>query len=266
MATVDKSSVITNEIRQYCTCLEPGDIGKYVLLPGDPARCDRTAKYLDDAKLVMNNREHRTFTGYYKGVRVSVTSTGMGCPSASIAAEELINLDAEVLIRIGSSAALDPSIKVGDLIVSTGAMKNEGTSKFFVPECFPAVPDLELTWYLANKAKEMTAGTDVAVHTGIGSTDDSFYGETPEFIEHVFNCGCINLEMEASGIFTVAHKRKKKAAAIYGVSSNLRSGEIYYADGTKEKDNVKLANAWDTEIRVALETIYMYDSMVKNMK
>lgn len=259
MASVDKNDVFGDDIRQYCTTLLPGDVGKYVLLPGDPARSDRVAKYLDDAVLVANSREHRTFTGYYKGVKVSVTSTGLGCPSASIAAEELINVGAEVLIRIGSTAALNPDYRVGDLLVSTGAMKNEGTSKFFVPDSFPAVPDLELTYDLIRKAKEMMAGTTTSVHHGIGTTDDAFFGETPEFIERVYSYGCNNLDMEASGIFTVANKRKKRAAAIFAVSANLRNNEIYYADGTKESDNQKLVQGWENEIQVVLETIYQWE-------
>jgi len=141
--------------RQYHIHLNPGDIGDYVLLPGDPARSDRVAKYLEDARLVANNREHRTFTGYYKGVKVSVTSTGMGCPSAAIAAEELINIGAKCLIRIGSSAALQEGIKIGDLMISTASMKNEGTSRFYVPDCFPAVPDFDLTRVLIDTAKDM---------------------------------------------------------------------------------------------------------------
>lgn len=263
MSVVDKLSVTRKDIRQYCTGLLPGDVGEYVLLPGDPARSDRVAKYLDDAKLVCNSREHRTFTGKYKGIRVSVTSTGMGCPSAAIAAEELINIGAKCLIRIGSTAALEDNIKVGDLIVSTGAMKNEGTSRFFVPDSFPAIPDFELTNLLLDTARELVDGKDILVHYGIGSTDDAFYGETPEYLEKVYNYGCINIEMEASGIFTVAQRRKVRAAAIYGVSANLRSGEIYYADGTKESDNERLVRAWEEEIQIALETIYRFEQLSK---
>ena len=116
--------------RQYHIHLRPGDIGEYVLLPGDPARSDMVAAHLEDAHLVANNREHRTFTGYYKGVKISVTSTGMGCPSAAIAAEELINIGAKYLVRIGSTAALQPALRIGDLGISTGSMENEGTSRF----------------------------------------------------------------------------------------------------------------------------------------
>jgi uridine phosphorylase len=258
MNTVDKRSV-TQGIRQYCTCLSPGDVGEYVLLPGDPARCDRTAEFLDNAKLIVHNREHRTFTGYYKGIKVSVTSTGMGCPSASIATEELCNIGAKVFFRIGSSAAIKEGIRVGDLIISTGAMKNEGTSRFFVPDAFPAVPDFDLTAALITTARALTAGTEVSVHYGIGSTDDAFFGETPEFIEKLHSYGCINIEMEASGIFTAAHRRGCRAAAIFGCSANLKTGEIYYADGTKEADNQKLVNAWNKEIEIVLETIYKFE-------
>lgn len=258
--TVSKTDVTSKKIRQYATCLCPGDVGEYVLLPGDPARSDRTARFLDDAKLIANNREHRTFTGFYKGIRVSVTSTGMGCPSACIATEELQHCGAKTFIRIGSSAAIHPDIKVGDLIISTGCMKNEGTSKFFVPEAFPSVPDLALTHLLVSTAREMLQPPQRVV-TGIASTDDGFFGETPEFIEKMLGYGCINLEMEASGIFTVARRLHCRAAAIFSCSANLTSGEIYYADGTMEKDNRKLADGWDREIEIALETIYRFDQI-----
>lgn len=263
MATVNKNVVRRNDSLQSAICMKRGDIGDYVLLPGDPARSNRASQYFDDPKFVAENREYRTFTGTYKGVKVSVTSTGMGCPSAAMGAEELVNIGAKVLLRIGSTAAIQEGIKVGDLIISAGAMKNEGTSRFFVPDSFPAVPDLEFTKVLLDTAREMTA---LPVHFGIGTTDDSFYGETPEHIEKMSGYGCLNMEMEASGIFTVAQRRKVRAAAIYGVSANLVTSEIYYGDGVKEKENTKLVHAWDEEIKIALEAIYRFDELVKNNK
>nr|WP_177296918.1 nucleoside phosphorylase [uncultured Blautia sp.] len=248
--TLDKDSVTWGQ-KQYHIALSPGEIGEYVLLPGDPARSDIVAKYLDQAELMANNREHRTFTGYYKGIKVSVTSTGMGCPSASIAAEELIRIGAKNLIRIGSSAALDPRVKIGDLMITIGAMKNEGTSRFYVPDAFPAVPDMELTWMLIQTAREMAAGSDRDVYVGITSSDDAFYGESPEFIENLRSYKVMNLDMESSALYTVAHMRGVRAATINGTSGNLTNAEVIYT-----RKNERLHEAWEKEIQVVLETIY----------
>lgn len=242
---------ITKNAKQYHIAMKLGDIGEYVLLPGDPARSDRVAKYLDNAVLVANNREHRTFTGTFKGVKISVTSTGMGCPSTAIAVEELINIGAKVLIRIGSSAALKDGINIGDLVITTGSMKNEGTSKFYVPECFPAVPDFYFTNLMEHIALEKTKDSNINVFTGISATDDAFYGETPEWIEKLIKLKVQNIEMEASALFTIAHLRDVKAACICGVSGNLKTGEVIY-----ETANNKLADAWEKEIEIVLEAIY----------
>lgn len=260
MGLLDKSAK-TLGARQYHIHLQPGDIGDYVLLPGDPARSDRVAKHLDDAKLVGNNREHRSFTGTYKGVRVSVTSTGMGCPSASIAAEELINIGAKCLIRIGSTGALQPELKIGDLIVSTGSMKNEGTSKFYLPDAFPAVPDFDLTRCLIDTARDMAPSLGCGVYYGIGASDDAFYGETPEWIEKLSGYGCLNVEMEASAIYTICHRRGVRGAMVSAVSGNLVRSDVIY-----ETANVGLENGWDHEIEVVLETIAKFDAEQRDGK
>jgi uridine phosphorylase len=240
--------------KQYHIHLSPGDIGKYVLLPGDPKRSDRVAKYLDNPQLVGDNREHRSFTGTYRGVKVSVTSTGMGCPSAAIACEELINIGAECLIRIGSTAALQRDIRIGDLIVSTGAMKNEGTSTFYVPDCFPAVPDFDLTRTIIDTARDMQKELGYGLFYGINATDDAFYGETPEWIEKLHKLGCVNVEMESSAIYTVCHRRSCRGAMISAVSGNLVTADVIY-----ETANEKLVQGWEHEIRVILEAIYRFD-------
>lgn len=245
-------------IRQYHIDLQEGDVGKYVLLPGDPARSDMVAKYLEDVKLVGHNREHRTFTGFYKGVRVSVTSTGMGCPSTAIAVEELINIGAECFIRIGSTAALRPEIHIGDLIISTGSMKNEGTSRFYVPDCFPAVPDFELTRTLIDTAERMQEELDYNYFYGINATDDAFYGETEEWIKKLADLNITNIEMESSAIFTICHLRGKRGAMISAASANLVTNEVVYGE-----KNVKLAEGWDKEIKVALEAIATFDKKMR---
>lgn len=254
---LDKESKTLGK-KQYHIHLQPGDIGKYVLLPGDPARSDRVAEYLEHAELVANNREHRTFTGFYKGVKISVTSTGMGCPSATIAAEELMNIGAECLIRIGSSAGLQENIKIGDLIISTGSMKNEGTSRFYVPDCFPAVPDFDLTRTILDTAREMQSGLTGNVHYGINASDDAFYGETQEWIDNLSKLGCLNVEMESSALYTVCHRRKKRAAMICAVSGNLITGEVIY-----ETVNEALVRGWDEEIKVVLEAIFRFETNQK---
>ncbi len=244
--------------KQYHVHVSPGDIGDYVLLPGDPERSDRVAKYLDDAKLVANNREHRTVTGYYKGIKVSCTSTGMGCPSTAIACEELINVGAKVLIRIGSTGALQPELKIGDLVISTGSMKNEGTSKFYVPDCFPAVPDFDFTRTLIDTAMEMKDSLGCDVRYGINATDDAFYGETPEWIDSLNKLGCLNVDMESSTIYTVCHRRGVRGAMISAVSGNLVRDDVIY-----ETFNEGLANGWENEIKVVLEAIYRFENRAR---
>ncbi|HEY2420676.1 MAG TPA: hypothetical protein VGI04_04650, partial [Neobacillus sp.] len=152
------------------------------------------------------------------------------------------------------SAAIQPGIEIGDLLISTGAMKNEGTSKFYVPDSFPAVPDFDFNMLLVQTAKEMQKELDYDLHVGISATDDAFYGETEEWIKKLHDMGITNIEMEASALFTIAHLRKLKAACICGVSGNLITGEVIY-----EVTNDKLVEAWDKEIKVVLETIYRFE-------
>jgi len=248
--TIDKNEVTKGQ-KQYHIHLKEGDIGEYVLLPGDPARSDIVAKFLDAPKLMANHREHRTVTGYYKGIKVSVTSTGMGCPSTAIAAEELIHIGAKALIRIGSSAALDPRIQIGDIMISTGTMKNEGTSRFYVPDTFPAVPDYELNYCLIQTAKEMLKDKEQSLYIGINTSNDAFYGETPEFLDGLRKINVMNIEMESSALFTIGHVRGVRTACICGASSNLTNGEVIYT-----RRNEKLEEAWEVETQIVLETIY----------
>ena len=131
--------------RQYHIGVGPQDIGKYVILPGDPKRCAKIAEFLTDAKQVADNREFTTYTGTLDGVRVSVTSTGIGGPSASIAMEELCRCGADTFIRIGTCGGMQTDVKSGDIVVSTGAIRMEGTSREYAPIEFPAVPDLTVT-------------------------------------------------------------------------------------------------------------------------
>lgn len=240
--------------KQYHIHLEPHDIGKYVLLPGDPARSDRVAAYLQNAELKAHHREHRTFTGYYKGIKISVTSTGMGCPSTAIAVEELANIGAKCFIRIGSTGALQPHLKIGDLLISTGSMKNDGTSAFYVPDAFPAVPDFDLTRMLICTAEELADDLGYRWYYGLNATDDAFYAEDEAWINKLMKLKINNVEMESSAIYNICHLRRLRGAMISAVSGNLVTNDVIY-----ETENTALIQGWENEIKVVLETIYRFE-------
>lgn len=244
---------------QYHIRLKPGDVGEYVLLPGDPDRVLRIAKHLENAHEVMFHREYRTCTGYYKGIRVSATSTGIGCPSAAIAMEELANIGARVFIRVGSTGALQPHLHIGDLVISTGSMRNEGTSNFYAPPPYPAVPDHFLTHALYEAAQEIATGKGVPVYLGLNSSDDAFYGETPEWIQKLATLKLLNVEMESAALFTIASLRGLTAGMVCAVSGNLVTDEVVY-----EGENVGLVRGWEDAIEVALEGIARYHARRKD--
>ena len=154
--------MLTPDGKLYHIHCKPGDVGRYVLLPGDPFRTDLIASYFDDAKLVAHNREHKTWTGTLNGVKVSVTSTGMGCPSAAIAVEELIKCDADTFIRVGTAGrvcdkAYDETL---DGVINTAAVRDEGTTIHYIPIEYPAVADRHVVDALARAA---TAGYSIGM-------------------------------------------------------------------------------------------------------
>lgn len=253
MTTLDKSEMTKGKM-QYHLRVKPGDVGKYVLLPGDPDRVLRIAKQLDDAKEVVFHREYRTVTGTYKGITVSATSTGIGCPSAAIAIEELANVGATHFIRVGSTGALQPEVKIGDVVINTASMRNDGTTPFYVKDGFPAVADHFLTAALIESAIELRDERGYGLHVGISASDDAFYGETAEHIEMLTKHKLVNVEMEAAAIFTIAHLRGLKAAMVCGVSGNLVTADVEY-----EEENKPLIKSWDDAIAISLNAIYRYE-------
>ncbi|MEE3228913.1 MAG: nucleoside phosphorylase, partial [Chloroflexota bacterium] len=204
-----------------------------------------------------DNREFKTITGIYQGISVSVMSTGIGCPSASIAVEELANAGATHFIRVGSTAALQPGIRTGDIIVNTAAQRNDGTTRAYVPEGYPAVADHFLTHSLIEASGELQKTNDFAYHVGLNACDDAFYGETPEWIKKLSDKKLLNIEMESSAIFVVAQLRQLHAAMVCGVSGNLVASDYDYDQG--EKNNDRLVQAWENAIQIALKAICIYD-------
>lgn len=253
MPTLDKSKITKGKL-QYHLRVRPGDVGKYVLLPGDPDRVLQIAGQLDDAREVVYHREYRTVTGTYKGITVSATSTGIGCPSAAIAVEELANVGATHFIRIGSTGALRPEVKIGDIVISTASMRNDGTTPFYVKEGFPAVADHFLTNALIESALELRRERGYGLHVGICASDDAFYGETPDHIQMLSEHKLVNVEMEASAIFTIAHMRGLKAAMVCGVAGNLVTADVVYED-----ENKVLTKSLEDAIAISLDAIYRYE-------
>lgn len=239
---------------QYHIGLKSGDVGKYVLLPGDPKRCKKIAEYLDDAKLVADRREYTTYTGYLNGEKVSVTSTGIGGPSAAIALEELVKVGAETFIRVGTCGGIDVDVKGGDVVIATGAIRMEGTSKEYAPIEFPAVANLDVVNALVEASKKL--GNNY--HAGVVQCKDSFYGQhSPDVMPVSYELqnkweawkrlGCLASEMESAALFVVASFLKVKIGSIFLVVANQE----------REKLNLENPVVHDTDkaIKTAIEAI-----------
>ena len=239
---------------QYHIGLRPGDVGGYVILPGDPKRCEKIAKYFDEPKLIADKREFTTYTGFVNGKKVSVTSTGIGGASAAIALEELVNVGAKYFIRVGTCGAIDINIVGGDIVIATGAIRMEGTTKEYAPIEFPAVADFDITNALVQAAKD----EGINYHTGIVQCKDSFYGQhNPESMPVSYELknkweawkrlGCKASEMESAALFIV------------GAYRGVKVGSVFLAVANQEREKAGLENPivkdTDMAIKVAIRAI-----------
>ncbi|AOW81032.1 uridine phosphorylase [Halodesulfurarchaeum formicicum] len=218
-----------------------GEVNEIALLPGDPGRVDRIAAQCTDATTVAQNREYKVVNATYEGVDLTIVSTGIGSPSAAIAVEELERVGVETVIRVGTTGALQADMEIGDMVVATGATKDEGTSKRYESVANPAVPDYDVVSALVEAAE----ANDEAVHVGPIATDDAFYAETDAVVADWEAAGLLAVEMEAAAIFTLARRKGMDAGAICTVDGNLVSGS-QKGEGEEElppkaKDNVERA-------------------------
>jgi uridine phosphorylase len=245
-----ESSEMMHHIR-----MKRGDVGRYVLLPGDPGRCQRIAAYFDGADKVAENREYTTYSGFLLNEKVSVTSTGIGGPSAAIAVEELAQIGADTFIRVGTSGGFQDYTAIGDLAIVLAAAREEGTTQLYVPLAFPAVADLEVTMALKTAATEL----GVRHHVGICRSTDSFYGSlSPESmpvgkeLEHRLNAwfaaGVLCSEMEAATVLTVSRIRGKRAGCVALINSNRRLPPL-------DPEELKKRRDLDPLIRTAVEAL-----------
>ena len=219
--------------RQYHIQVAKGEVGRYVILPGDPKRCKKIAQYFDDPVLVADNREYITYTGTLDGVKVSVTSTGIGGPSASIAMEELYKCGADTFVRIGTCGGMQTEIKSGDVVIATGAIRMEGTSKEYAPIEYPAVADLDVTNALVAAAKEK----NFTHYTGVVQSKDAFYGQhEPEKMPVGYELinkweawkmmGCLASEMESAALFVVGNYLRVRVGSIFLVVANQERAKL----------------------------------------
>ncbi|MCI7737841.1 MAG: uridine phosphorylase [Clostridiales bacterium] len=238
-----------NPEKQYHIQVGKEDVGKYVILPGDPKRCEKIAQHFEQAKLIADSREFVTYTGYLDGVKVSVTSTGIGGPSAAIAMEELVMAGADTFVRIGTCGGMQLPVKSGDVVIASGAIRMEGTSREYAPIEFPAVANIEVVNALMNAAEKLGQ----KYHVGVVQSKDSFYGQhSPELKPVSYELtnkweawkrlGCLASEMESAALFVVASSLGVRAGACFLVMANQE----------REKEGLDNPVIHDTDLAVQI--------------
>lgn len=222
------------EKQYHINCVE-GDVGGYVLLPGDPGRCEAIAQYFDNPVHIGMNREYNIYTGTLLGEKVTVCSTGIGGPSAAIAMEELVKLGAHTFIRVGTCGGIDLDVMPGDVVVATGSIRFEHTSLEYAPIEFPAVANFDVATALKNASEELGYRT----HTGVVQAKDSFYGQhSPEKSPVYYEL----LNKWESWKRLGVKASEMESAALYVVASALgvRCGACFHAVWNQEREKAGL--------------------------
>ena len=237
------------------------DVAKYVLIPGDPKRVETIVSFLDESRKVADYRGFVTYTGSKDGVGISVCSTGIGCPSAAIAVEELARIGAETFIRVGTTGALQKNIHMGDIVVASAAVRADGTSRIYVPLEFPAVASFDVSAALQKAARQR--GREV--HFGLVLSTDAFYGDS-ENLKRWSEFGVLAVEMESSVIFTIASLKKLKAGSILAVDGNpllgIGKGEFEPGEQTGELDSC-VKQSIKEEAKIAIDAILIMEKGAK---
>ncbi|MFC7167638.1 nucleoside phosphorylase [Halospeciosus flavus] len=230
--------------------VEPGDVNEIALVPGDPDRVDRIAAHCEDVEKVSENREYKVVNATYGGVPLTICSTGIGCPSAAIAIEELSKVGVETVVRVGTTGATQEYVEIGDMVIATGAAKEEGTSKRYEDAEIPAVPDYDVLTSLVDAAES----NDEHVHVGPIASDDAFYAETDEYVAEWESAGILSVEMEAAAIFSIARRKGMRAGAICTADGNLVKGT---QKGATEEDELpeKAKNNVGRAIELTLDAV-----------
>jgi len=228
--------------KKYHVGTGPGDVAPSILLVGDPARAEKVAQHFDEVTVRRANREYVTLTGTYRGQPLTVTATGIGCDNTEIAVVELTQcVEQPTFLRVGSSGALVEGIGLGDLVISTGAVRLESTSTYFVPEGYPAVAHHEVVLALVEGAARVLPAGGRKAHVGLTATAAGFYGaqgrqvpgfppRDPELPARLGGLGVLNLEMEASLLFTLARLRGLRAGAVCAIYASRTADQFVDTD------------------------------------
>lgn len=240
------------------------DVAKYVLIPGDPHRVETIVSFLDESRKVADYRGFVTYTGSKDGVVISVCSTGIGCPSAAIAVEELARIGANTFIRVGTTGALQKNVQMGDIVIASAAVRADGTSRNYVPLEYPAVADFEVTTALLQTAKKNAQ----EIHFGLVLSTDAFYGDL-KTLKRWSKFGVLSVEMESSVIFTIGALKKLKAGSILAVDGNpllgIGKGEFEPGKQTGELDE-RVKDAIRQETKIAIDAIVLMEKNSQSVK
>lgn len=250
--------------KQYHINCGPKDVARSVLLPGDSARVGKIASFWDSAKEIAHHREYHTMTGLMHGTPISCTSTGMGSPAMAIAVEELSRIGVDTFIRVGTTGGIQKNQKLGDVIISTGAVRLDGASRDYVIPEYPAVAHVEVVMALIAAADALK----IPYHVGITASTDSFYcgqgrlgfhGYFPRHKKHIVQdmqiAGVQNFEMEASCLFTLSGLFGKRAGAVCTVIANRVTNEFKNTDAYQKRAGmvaslaVHILEVWDRKKR-----------------
>lgn len=237
-------------MKQYHIALSEEHSAKYAIIPGDPGRVEKIAAFLDNAKQVGNNREYNSYLGYLDGEKVLVVSTGIGGPSCAICVEELAKIGVDTFIRVGTCGGMQPEVKPGDVVISTGAIRQDGTSREYMPIEFPAVADFHVTSALYAAAQNL--GYDN--HIGVVQAKDSFYGQhspesmptAPELLakwDAWKRGGCLASEMEGATLFIVSAARGLRSGGVFHCVWNQEVSQSAMPKDRKEDTSCAIKTA-----------------------
>jgi len=242
-----------------------GDVGQYAIIPGDPARVRLIAKYFKNPKEIAFNREFLTITGEYKGIHITATSTGIGCPSAAIAIEELANIGVDTFIRVGTCGALQKDIQAGDLIIPFAAVRAEGTSKEYIQPEFPAVATPEIYQVLIHAAEKLK----IRYFTGINRTHDAFYEHINNFVKwgeiykddrmKSWKYPLVSSEMECSIVFLLPMLRGLRSGCVLAVNTPEALQEVVKDPNMiyKLDESINTKSGIEEAVKTALEAIVL---------